>query len=51
MITERERERERAICGINEGVVYKIKVDTWNELLARIVDVVATIKTREDQFR
>jgi len=31
--------------------VYKSKVDTPNELLARILDVAASIKKREDQLR
>jgi hypothetical protein len=42
--------RESVVCGIDE-VVHKIKLDTWYELLARISDVFASIKTREDQFR
>jgi hypothetical protein len=31
--------------------VYKIKVDTRDELLARILDAAARIKKREDQLR
>jgi hypothetical protein len=31
--------------------VYKRKVDTPDELLARILDAAASIKTREDQLR
>jgi hypothetical protein len=31
--------------------VYKRKVDTRDELLARILDAAACIKTREDQLR
>jgi hypothetical protein len=31
--------------------VYKRKVNTRNELLARILDAAARIKTREDQLR
>jgi hypothetical protein len=31
--------------------VYKTKVDTLDELLARILDVAACIKKREDQLR
>jgi hypothetical protein len=31
--------------------VYKIKVDTADELLARILDVAGCIKRREDQLR
>jgi hypothetical protein len=31
--------------------VYRRKVDTWNELLDRIMDAVARIKEREDELR
>ena len=33
------------------GEVYKIKVDTSDELLARILDAIARIKKREDGLR
>jgi hypothetical protein len=31
--------------------VYRIKVDTWDEQLDRIMDVVACIKERQEEFR
>jgi hypothetical protein len=34
-----------------KGEVYKRKVNTRNELLARILDAAARIKRREDQLR
>jgi hypothetical protein len=36
---------------LDEGEVYKRKVDTRDELLARILDAAARIKKREDQLR
>jgi hypothetical protein len=37
--------------GLDEGEVCKRKVDTRDELLARILDAAARIKKREDQLR
>jgi hypothetical protein len=31
--------------------VYRIKVDTWDELLDRIIDAIARIKERQDELR
>jgi hypothetical protein len=31
--------------------VYRRKVDTWDELLDRIMDAIARIKEREDELR
>jgi len=39
------------LCGWMKSEVYKRKVDTRNELLARILVAAARIKVREDQLR
>jgi hypothetical protein len=39
------------LWGSLNGDVYKIKVDTPDELLARILDAAARIKKREDGLR
>jgi hypothetical protein len=39
------------LWGWKKSKVNKIKVDTPNELLARILDAAASIKKREDQLR
>ena len=61
-IPEIQRERELfestdltllylCLWGCMESEVYKIKVDTPDELLARTLDVAVYIKKREDQLR
>jgi hypothetical protein len=39
------------LWGWMKGEVYKRKVDTRDELLARILDIAACIKKREEQLR
>jgi hypothetical protein len=34
-----------------KGEVYRRKVDTWDELLDRIMDATARIKERQDEIR
>jgi hypothetical protein len=34
-----------------KSVVYRRKVDTWDELLDRIMDAIALIKERQDELR
>jgi hypothetical protein len=34
-----------------KSVVYRRKVDTWNELLDRIIDAIARIKEGQDELR
>jgi hypothetical protein len=39
------------LCGCMKSDVYRRKVDTWYELLARILDAAACTKKHADQFR
>jgi hypothetical protein len=52
MVTDREMFecRDRLWLWM-KNEVYKIRVDTWNELFARILDAAARIRKREDQLR
>jgi hypothetical protein len=52
--TRLPRERERCLNVETvwmKSEVYKRRVDTWNELFARILYAAARIKKREDQLR
>jgi hypothetical protein len=39
------------VCVVNKSQVYEIRVNTRDELLARILDASARIKQRHDQLR
>jgi hypothetical protein len=39
------------LCGWLKREVYRRKVDTWDELLDRIMDAIARIKERQDELR